>query len=604
MKSKNFDFLRDRMPSEFRELAIAERELHAKADITRIRIRRVTESVALEMIRELAIARKSTDRPSLIDHIGWIRADDRLGPRYAIRLDQIRKECNSSAHEILGEADARYINDTIGLLDNLREVLKFWVQRTEPGFTLPEYEEPPRFTSPETDAELEQILKEHRDLHQAQAQKALDEQEMASVWTGDEKKVQERQVLTHNQVRQFIRSHDSSEHRGAFKRAFERTSGPSDESTEGTSLTQSQLFDAQEQLEEQKERAAEEQRQADARIARRVAQLEKQEEQILKQEEWSRVYPVDSWPDAPEFFGDRLRKGLPPFEPWLMSPMKIGEGAHGEVFRCYPSSGGVPVAVKIPRRSRDMSAVKRAWEWEVRSAKKLAFETARKPIEGVPRPLAISPPGCLGYVTYELIDGRTLREELRVSTIHPRRALYLIDRLQRTLRSLLDAEIRFTDLADRNVMIKRDGEPTLVDLAPCLPSEANPPEWTNETRFSGRVAEVRSGHYFMLGNLFLKMIGAGGRRPSGVQGSLGSFDVFLESSSGPSPAMLKERQRAAILEKCEGIVGFDTKGLAGLMEDCIFNPEVRRRMKPDDFVAAIRSLYDPSGIMETISSNS
>ena len=595
MTYRNFEFLRDRKPGYFRELTFAEAELHAKSDIARVRIRRVAEALAREMLGKSG----SEPQKRLIDLISDVAASS-LGWDFAAPLDRIRNRCNASAHDIPDEPSPRHINDTIDVLATLQRLLGDWLRRSEPDLVVSEYVEPARGPSPESKAEFEGILREHHDLLEQQKQRAASDLELATIWQGGEAMFKSFQKLTHSQARDLIRAHVTAEFQSAFKQAFSPNPGPDS----GLSAAQADLVEAQARLEEQKEMLLEEQRGADAEHESRVAELERLEAQILTRDEWSNEYPAEDWSEVPSFFEERLRKGLPPFEPWLMPPAIIGEGAHGEVYRCYPSGGGVPVAVKIPRVGRDMESVKRAWEWEVESARKLAFASAHRPIEGVPRPLAISPKNYLGYVVYELIDGETLREKLRRKSIHPRRALYLVDRLMGILRRLLDADIRFTDLADRNVMIRRDGEPTLVDLAPCIASEAHPPEWSDETRFNGTAPQVRSGHYYMLGRLFLKMIGVDQPQASGLRGSLGSFDFFLESPGGPSVDARKSGQRSAILECCGGISEFNAEEVANLIEDCTFNADVRGQMKPADFTAMIRRLYDPSGIVETISSGS
>ncbi|MDB4775589.1 hypothetical protein OAG62_00545 [bacterium] len=595
MTHQNFEFLRDRRPVFFRELTTAEAELHAKADVTRFRIRRVAEALCLEMLDKLGRERGG----NFFEYIEDIRSSGVLN-EFSGPLDRIRRRCNPAVHEIPGEPSSRHINDTIDLLETLQRLLGNWLGRSEPGLVVSEYVEPAQVASPESDADLERILREHRGLLEQQEQRAAADLELATIWEGGKVKSEAFQRLTHSQARKLIRDHVSVGFQSSFKRAF----SPDPDSGSGLSETQVDLIEAQARLEEQKEVLSEAQRRADVEHERRVAELERLEAQILTRDEWSNEYPVDDWSKVPPFFQERLLKGLSPFEPWLMPPAKIGEGAHGEVYRCYPSGGGVPVAVKIPRAGRDMKSAKRAWEWELESARKLAVQSARRSIEGVPRPLAISPKDHIGYVIYELVDGRSLRENLRDEQIHPRRALYLTDRLMGILRRLLDVGIRFTDLADRNVMIRRDGEPALVDLAPCIASEANPPEWDDGTRFTGAAPLVRSGHYYMLGRLFLRMIGAGEQQPSSLHGSVGSFGVFLESPGGDSIDVRKSRQRAAILDRCGGISGLDAEGIADHIEDCTFNPEVRGQMKPDVFIRTIRSLYDPSGIVQTIYSGS
>lgn len=594
MTHQNFEFLRDRRPVFFRELTTAEAELHAKSDITRLRIRRVAETLCLELLG------KSRREPgSFIDFIDDVRRS-RLGGEFAGPLERIRRGCNPAAHEIPDEPSFSDINNTMDLLETLQKLLGKWLRRFEPDLVISKYVEPARGTSPESDAELKRILLQHRELLEQQEQRAAAELELATIWDGGTAKFEPFQKLTHFEVERLIKDHVSVEFQSAFKPAFK----PELDSGSELPKIQVDLIEAQERLEEEKEKLLEDQRRRDADHAKRVAELETLEAQVLSRRDWSNDYPAEDWSQAPAFFEERLRKGLLPFQPWLMPPAKIGEGAHGEVYRCYPSGGGVPVAVKIPRVGRDMKSVKRAWEWEVESARKLALASARRPIEGVPRPLAISPKNYLGYVVYELIDGETLREKLRRKSIHPRRALYLVDRLMGILRRLLDADIRFTDLADRNVMIRRDGEPTLVDLAPCIASEAHPPEWSDETRFNGTAPQVRSGHYYMLGRLFLKMIGVGQPQASGLRGSLGSFDFFLESPGGPSVDARKSGQRSAIRDRCGGITGLDVEGIADVIEDCTFSAEVRGQMKAAEFIQAIQKLYDPSGIVETISSDS
>jgi Tol biopolymer transport system component len=142
---------------------------------------------------------------------------------------------------------------------------------------------------------------------------------------------------------------------------------------------------------------------------------------------------------------------------------RLGEGSGGTVYRAWDPRLAREVALKI-LHERPGGDAKRADRFtaEARAASALnhpniitvldaAFDT-RAP-----------------YIVSELIDGRTLREEIGSSPIPPKRLLDLATQIADGLSAAHDAGIVHRDLKPENIMITRSGRVKIVDFGLASP---------------------------------------------------------------------------------------------------------------------------------------
>lgn len=594
-RSTNFEFMRSLNPRMHRELVLAEQLVHEYPAQTQVILRRVLEAFVSWKLGEawhsLGAVSKLEQGINRLGYANFPRVDD---------LHRIRMAGNVAVHDdTLADADRRRVREAMDCLERMQRVLivGFEAQGDAKSFL-----EPPRIP---IGGDVDRLLELEEKLAKTlsdQEQRLAEAGELASIWPSDGPARERFQTLTRRQAKALIDESDSTDLEGAFAEFIRRRDRGVTEAPPAR-----EALEAQQALEEARERHEEEQAELRQQLAVQQEVLARYEKSLVDRAEWSDKHPGDDWTRIPSFMEGRLLEGLPPFARWLTLPSKIGEGTHGVVYRCYPESGGVPIAVKIPRPGGDPRDMERAWKWEIDAARALAtaFASDRQGMDGIPRPLDISPDGYPAYVCYEIVEGRTIRDLVRSQgNMDPRRALFIIDRLSATLQSLLKHRIRFTDLHDRNVMIRNGGQPVLVDIAPCVPAGEHPPEWIRDPRFEGTDQALRSGQHFLLGRLFLRLVGAGDSfsRPPGMEAS--SFDGMLMMNPRQAEDERRRVQRIAIEDRCRGIPGFDGARVASVIEDLTFNPEARRRLKARELRLQLRSMYDPSGIMDTIFADS
>lgn len=591
IQTVNFEFVRDHDPAMYRELALAERLVHEHPSHTLMALRRIVEAIVSLRLGEAWEALPSSNRLEQgINRLGYD------GFPFVKELHRLRQAGNEAVHDqTLSGANRRSVREAIDKLQEMHEILVHVFEASCPTFT-----EPPARS---LDGDTARMLEMNQALAEAEASREQAEREaaeLASIWPPADREREHFQNMTRRQLRDFVESVDCA----SFESAFRIFAGcVESDPEEGADVG---FLEAQRELQERIESQEDERTRLEEQLARQEAELVRFQKQMLERGEWTDEHPGDDWSRIPAFMKKRLLDGLPPFVSWLTVPSLIGEGTHGAVYRCFPETGGVPVAVKIPRAAGDPEEMQRAWNWELDAARELAGAFASNPqgLEGVPRPLDISPVDRPAFVSYEIVDGRTLRDVLRHDgTIHPRRALFLIDRLSWTLQSLLRHGIRFTDLHDRNVMIRPGGVPMLVDIAPCVPASECPPEWSGRTRHEGSHQVVRSGQHYLLARLFLRMIGVGDVLGERRQVAQSSMDGMLQTRQASSEEERRARQRSGVEEQCRGIPDLDGNRLAGLLDDLVFRPE-SRTLKPKELREQLRAIYDPSGVMGTIYADS
>lgn len=339
----------------------------------------------------------------------------------------------------------------------------------------------------------------------------------------------------------------------------------------------------------------------------RLVSVEKELSEMLDIHEWISDFPHDDWRQAPEFILGRLEKGLAPFQEWHMKPRLIGEGGFGRVYRCYPSNDGVPVAVKIPwGKRRDPAGLRKAWQGECRSARKVAARFASKTSVTVPKPLQIAPEGIDAFVVYEFVEGLELGEAIEQASsvkehqrLSTHQALFIADHLAGTVDQLLQLGVRHTDLQPRNVILRNSHEPVLIDYAPCLPGDRRPPEWRGKDPQECGTEVVESGQIHLLAILLVQMLGVEPQLQAGLSGSIPFLDDDLEPAV---PKDVREENLTADLQKrLEALEAEARDEVIKLILDALDEDhEPRKGMGIPAFRRILREAYDPSGLIGAI----
>src|SRR5579862_2438628 len=137
---------------------------------------------------------------------------------------------------------------------------------------------------------------------------------------------------------------------------------------------------------------------------------------------------------------------------------KIGSGAMGEVFRARDERLGRDVALKLIRQSSgDKPDHLRRFEFEARAAAALnhpnivaVYDVGS--IEGTP------------YIVCELLEGRTLRQQLQAGALPARAALDYCLQIVQGLIAAHERRIVHRDLKPENLFVTRDGRIKILDF--------------------------------------------------------------------------------------------------------------------------------------------
>jgi Tol biopolymer transport system component len=142
---------------------------------------------------------------------------------------------------------------------------------------------------------------------------------------------------------------------------------------------------------------------------------------------------------------------------------RLGHGSGGAVYRAWDPRLAREVALKI-LHERPGGDPKRAGRFvaEARAASALNHPNIVTVLDAA---FDSSPP----YIVSELIDGRTLREEIGSSPVPPRRLLDIGTQIADGLSAAHDAGIVHRDLKPENIMITRSGRVKIVDFGLASP---------------------------------------------------------------------------------------------------------------------------------------
>src|SRR5262245_57337548 len=135
----------------------------------------------------------------------------------------------------------------------------------------------------------------------------------------------------------------------------------------------------------------------------------------------------------------------------------LGEGGGGAVYRAWDPRLQRDVALKILHKRPDESS-SRAHRFiaEARAASALNHPN-------IVTVFYAALDGATTYVVSELIEGLTLRDEIRAGPLSPKRLLDFATQIADGLSAAHDAGIAHRDLKPENVMVTRDGRIKIVD---------------------------------------------------------------------------------------------------------------------------------------------
>ena len=146
----------------------------------------------------------------------------------------------------------------------------------------------------------------------------------------------------------------------------------------------------------------------------------------------------------------------------------LGEGGSGAVYRAWDPRLEREVALKILHERAD-AVPERAQQFmaEARAASALSHPNIVTVFDA-------AFDGDTPYVVSELIDGRTLRDELRSGAILPKRLLDLATQIADGLSAAHGAGIVHRDLKPENIMITGAGRVKIVDFGLARPGGFRP----------------------------------------------------------------------------------------------------------------------------------
>src|SRR3982074_1264914 len=167
-----------------------------------------------------------------------------------------------------------------------------------------------------------------------------------------------------------------------------------------------------------------------------------------------------------------MKAGAPvrntPFGPYTILTL-LGQGGGGAVYRAWDSRLEREVALKILHERSDGDAARaHRFMAEARAASALNHPNIVTVFDA-------AFDGGTPYIVSELIDGRTLRDEIRNGAVPPKRVLDLATQIADGLSSAHDASIVHRDLKPENIMVTRTGRVKIVDFGLAAPGGFWPP---------------------------------------------------------------------------------------------------------------------------------
>src|ERR1700704_352730 len=143
-----------------------------------------------------------------------------------------------------------------------------------------------------------------------------------------------------------------------------------------------------------------------------------------------------------------------PYE--ILAP--LGEGGGGEVYRAWDPRLEREVALKVLRERSETDPERlRRFIAEARAASALNHPNIVTVFDAAVE-------GDTPFIVSELIEGRSLREEIRLGSLPVKRVLSLATQIADGLSAAHDAGIVHSDLKPDNIMVTRTGRVKIVDF--------------------------------------------------------------------------------------------------------------------------------------------
>src|SRR5258706_7716062 len=158
----------------------------------------------------------------------------------------------------------------------------------------------------------------------------------------------------------------------------------------------------------------------------------------------------------------------------------LGQGGGGAVYRAWDPRLEREAALKI-LHDRSTGDPKRAHRFiaEARAASALNHPNIVTVFDA-------AFDDCTPYIVSELIDGRTLRDEMRKGAVPPKRLLDLGTQIADGLSAAHEAGIVHRDLKPENIMVTRTGRVKIVDFGLADPGGFQPSSEQSEQQSDGR----------------------------------------------------------------------------------------------------------------------
>ena len=223
----------------------------------------------------------------------------------------------------------------------------------------------------------------------------------------------------------------------------------------------------------------------------------------------------------------------------------IGRGGLGIVYRAYDERLRRPVALKVLAEASSASASRLLEEARAAAALTHACIAA---IHDVQQQRGIS------FIVMELVEGTTLREEMRGGPLPLGRALRYARDIAAALARAHDSGIVHRDLKPENVMVTPDGRVKVLDFGLAREAPETGPASSDPTRTGvsgtpgymapeqaqGRRVDPRAD-VFSFGVVLFEMIS--GRRLTDRNGGLDGAELLAERIPGLTPALARLVQR-------------------------------------------------------------
>ncbi len=270
----------------------------------------------------------------------------------------------------------------------------------------------------------------------------------------------------------------------------------------------------------------------------------------------------------------------------------LGAGGMGEVYRARDARLSRDVAIKVlPEAVSEDPAALGRFEREARAVAALSHPN----ILGI---FDIGKEGATVYAVTELLDGRTLRDELPDSGIPTRRATDYAIQIARGLAAAHEKAIVHRDLKPENIFITRDGRVKILDFGLAKRLES-----TSAATTEGRTASHQTEPGTVMGTVGYMSPEQVRGRPADHRTDIFSFGTVLYEMLSGNPAFRRDTAgdtMAAILKEEPPDLTESGRivppSLDRIVRHCVEKDPERRFQSASDIAFDLESLSQASGV--------